>query len=208
MSIHCTRCRHRNVPMARFCARCGSLLATPATPGGSCGILPLLLLMAVGCFWLAGPLGSFLGHTRTSRPHFFTSRVERHYDLTAAKADALYTLLAPNHVQVLVGREQGGVFVKGTRREVEVLDRFIDLLTRFHGWDAFSLRQTMMGLQPTWDVQRTYKLGDRQARALYQLLAFQDVPVAVAQHCSGIHIDATAEDQQTLGQLVAILKGY
>lgn len=39
------------------------------------------------------------------------------------------------------------------------------------------------------------------------ILAFNDVPVPVGQHCSGVSIDANAEDQHTLGQPVAILNG-
>lgn len=207
MSVHCTRCGHPNMSMARYCARCGRGLASQAIASGSTGLLPLLILMGVGFFWLAGPVGSFIGRSPRCRTPYPASRIDRHYNLPDAKADALFTLLAPNHVRVQVSREHQGLAIRGTPDQVDVLDQFVDLVTRFHGFEAQDLHQTMTHLQPTWQVRRDYRLRESQARYLYKILAFNDVPVLVEQNTAGVSIDANAEDQHTLSQLVAILNG-
>lgn len=207
MSIHCTRCGQPNMPVARYCARCGRSLGSQAVASGSTGLLPLLILMGVAFFWLAGPVGNFIGRSPLCWTRSSAHRIDRQYELSDAKADALFKLLAPKHVRVRVSREHHGVAIRGTDDEVEVLDRFVQLVTRFHGFNAPDMHQTMTYLQPTWGVRRDYRLRDSQARYLYNILAFNDVPVLVGQHGSGVSIDANAEDQHTLGQLVAILRG-
>ena len=168
--------------------------------GGGAGWLILL----VPAFLLFGPYqpGWLSWPGQKSAP-----RVQRAYDLVPAKAAALHHLLAPRDVRVLVSWSESRVSVKGTEREVEILDRFVALLNRVDCCNAACVSAHMDKARRTWTTSRNYKLSRGKGAALFNILAFDDVPVLVSGSKSKICVQASPDDQKTIWHVVNILKG-
>lgn len=211
MFLECPHCRRRNPHHARFCATCGRRLdyvrscttAKSRGGGGGAGLAIGLILVAL-----------FLGF----RPHHLvrwgrravsatTPTVRRAFDLPPAKADALFNLIAPSDIKVIVGRRHGGVFIKGTPNEAETLERFAELLTRLEGWDGNTIEHIIGSLRRQPTVTETYRLPAEKVRALIDILKFDDVPVLVSGGGRKVRVIATPEDQQTICEVVDIMRG-
>jgi hypothetical protein len=135
------------------------------------------------------------------------SLVQRTFEMPAAKADAMFVLLRPSDIKVIVGRCQGGVFIKGTPAELEVVGDLVELVTRLESSDTGCLDDVIRDLRGTWTCRRTYELPHRKAMAFHKILAFDDVPVLVHGYTSRVIVDATEADQKLLADVVSILRG-
>lgn len=133
--------------------------------------------------------------------------VEREYDLNPDKAKAVFDLLAPSDVKVLVGQRDGGVYIKGTPREARVLDAFVKILTRHADRNVTDVSAFIQEMRPTWNTRKTYRLPPPKADALYEVLAFGDVPVLVSRADNGITVEATKDDQAVITNVVRIVNG-
>jgi hypothetical protein len=209
MLKECIHCRHCNPPHANYCGRCGHAFADarwvrPTPPRTSCRSGAGWVLLLVPLFLIFGP-----GHWKpTCMSQGRADRnVARTYALSEDKADALFNLLAPRDVRVLVSRCDGGVCVKGTAREVEILDHLTALVTRVQGRNVGCVERYMNRLRPSWTSSETYGLTRHKATTLFHLLAFDDVPVGVSARKSKIRVDANPTDQQTIADIVNILNG-
>jgi hypothetical protein len=209
MLKECTNCRHRNPQHANYCGRCGQAydLADgyqPVPRRTSCGSGAGWLLLLVPVFLIFGP--SRWQPTCVSK--FRADRdVARTYSLPEDKADALFNLLAPRDVRVLVSRCEGGVCVKGTLREIEILDHLTGLLTRVRCESSSCIDHYMDQVRSSWTSSEKYNLSRHKASTLYHLLAFEDVPVGVSARKSKIRVDANSTDQATIRGVVNILAG-
>ena len=203
-------CRQQNPPHANFCCRCGQRLDTTGScrpesrrkrrSGGGGWLLLLVLLFSI--------LGLHKGGC-VSWPRWQTSpAVEQFYELAPPKAAALYHLLAPRDVRVLVRRSEGRVSVKGTEREIAILDGLVALLNRVDCQSEGCLNAYMARARHTWTTSRQYKLSRQKAAALFNLLAFDDVPVLVSGRKSKVRVEASPDDQKTIWHVVNILKGH
>lgn len=128
------------------------------------------------------------------------------FELPKAKADALFNLLAPDHVPVLVGRSDDGVIVRGTSDQANVVNDFVALLTRLDHLRYPDRRRSIEHARPTWTTSKTYPLREPQAESLWRLLAFEDVPVLVRRDGPHVRVDATPEDQRIIERLVRIVR--
>jgi hypothetical protein len=135
------------------------------------------------------------------------SQDRKAFPLENAKADAVFKLLAPNHVQVLVSRTPDGIAVQGTSTEVDAVARFVELITRDAGKNYSTDQAALAELRKGWDTQQSYKLPEESAEALFAVLAFDDVPVLVAHAPDGISIEAGKRDQKVIARMVRILNG-
>ena len=133
--------------------------------------------------------------------------VKRLYELPRAKAEALFALLAPDDVKVFVGPDPEGVKIKGTAQEAKILDAFVNLLTREEGQAIDDPAAFIEKLRKTWNTERSYKLPGPKADALFNILAFPDVPVLVSRSDSGVHVEASENDQKVLAGVVGIMHG-
>lgn len=131
----------------------------------------------------------------------------REIELPKAKADALYTLLAPELVKVSVSPRSEGVQVSGTTREVNAVVAFAGLLTRDEGKDYMVDQAALEALRQTWDSQHTYPLPRVRADALFAALSFSDVPVMVSPAPGGVTVEASAKDHEVIRDFVRILRG-
>jgi len=133
--------------------------------------------------------------------------VERTIELPTAKADAVFQLLAPPNVRVVVSRAPGGLTVRGTAREIESVVAFTGLLMRDNGKDYTADAVALDALRKTWDSKKTYPLPRPAADALFTALAFNDVPVFVSNVPDGLTIEASAADQRVIHRMVRIMQG-
>ena len=136
-----------------------------------------------------------------------THTVRRDLDLPPAKAEALFNLIAPSDIKVIVGRRHGGVFITGTPGEAETLERFAELLTRLESWDGDTVEQIIGSLRSQPTIAETYRLPHQKVRALIDILKFDDVPVLVSGGGRKVRVIATPEDQQTIREVVDIIRG-
>ncbi len=222
MSTECRRCRHQNPERARFCGRCGQGLFAQARetldslPGptprirkkrcrGPGSLLLLLCLGAIGICWVGnrGP------HRSIAR----SGESKRNLFLNSAKAQAMFDLLAPKDVAVIVGPNHHGRFnggrvisVSGTPEEVRTVQQFAELLTRLEDEPWFRDRESISG-PSTGMCERTYRLRRSNAKALTKMLSFDDVPVFVTRLGSRLAVSATNEDHRTICGIVRILGG-
>ncbi|HRX86847.1 MAG TPA: hypothetical protein P5572_17620 [Phycisphaerae bacterium] len=133
--------------------------------------------------------------------------VEREIKLPSAKASALFNLLAPQRVRVLVDKTSDGVSVRGTEAEVDAIAAFGKLLTRDAGTNYATDEAALEKLKKTWDSEETYQVPQDSLAALYATLAFDDVPVYVDVAEGGVSVQATKDDQAVVRRMVKIVKG-
>jgi len=209
MLRECTHCRHRNPHHANYCGRCGQAFANarwvrPTPPRTSCRSGAGWVLLLVPLFLIFGP-----GHWKPTcvSQNRALRNVQRTYALSEDKADALFNLLAPGDVHVLVSRCESGVCIKGTAREVEILDHLAALLMRVQCQSSGCVERYMNQVRPSWTASESYNLSRHKASTLFQLLAFEDVPVGVSARKSKIRVDANITDQETIRGIVNILNG-
>jgi len=209
MLRECTNCRHVNAPHANYCGRCGQAFPQPGlaepvarttTHRGGAG----WLLLLVPLFIIFGR-----GDRRPACTPYFRPgpAVQRAYALAGEKADALFSLLAPRDVRVLVSRCDGGIHVTGTAREIEILDHLAALLTRVQCSSRSCIERYLAEVRPSWTSTRMYELSPHKASGLFRLLAFEDVPLGVSARKSKVRVDANTTDQETVQGLVNILNG-
>lgn len=134
-------------------------------------------------------------------------QVSRSFDLDDGKAGAIFLLLSPDNVRVLVSRTQTGINIKGTPREVNTLTEFIGILTRDTGKDYNADPAALAELRKTWNSEKTYTLPQSVADALFVTLAFNDVPVYVTRTDDGINVQAVNTDQKIIAQITQIARG-
>ena len=133
--------------------------------------------------------------------------VERDFDLCSDKADAMFRLLAPRDIKVIVGRRHEGVNIRGTPREIAVLADFVELITRYGGQSAGEVRAHINYAKHHGAKTRTYKVSKSKGRVLYEILAAADVPVLVSGSARKVRVEALPHDHETLRQVVEILRG-
>ena len=134
-------------------------------------------------------------------------QIERAFVMPPAKADALYELLRPSTVRVIVGRNGDGVYIRGTSEEVDTITALVDLLTREQCALEHRCDERMNELRPTFNTTQRHKLARSRASALAALLAFEDVPVLVSRRSTKVTVEASRADQATLRRVVDILRG-
>ena len=213
MNIICPTCKRTNPPNARFCACCGRALRRQGGGRIAVGAFPALVVILGIVLWSGGlrgcPGGGLVSKARDAlRSRTSSHLVKRHFHLSPAKADAMFKLLAPSDIKVIVGRHNRGVNITGTPREAEILEEFVELLVRHEGSSKRELQQSIERLRSTWTKRQTYKLPRDKARSLFHVLAFDDVPVYVHGYPSRVIVDATERDQQTVAGVVEILHGH
>lgn len=142
-----------------------------------------------------------------AQPDLKTAEVQREYDLNPEKADALFELLAPGDVKVMVSRRDGGVLITGTSKEAKVFDAFVAILTRHNDRAVKDTDAFIEEMRPTWDTKETYKLPQPKADALYRILAISNVPVLVSRADSGVTVEASKADQQVIANVIRVVKG-
>lgn len=222
MSTECRQCRHQNPERARFCGRCGhgllaqnreTLHSLPGpTPrirkkrcGGPGGLLLLLCLGAIGVCWV--------GNRGPHRSISWSGPSKQHLSLDPAKAQALFNLLAPDDVAIIVGPHHHGRFnggrvisVSGSSEEVLIVRQFAELLARMEDGRWFGDHESIGG-PSAGTCERTYRLRRSRAKALAKMLSFGDVPVVVTRLGSRLAVSATIEDHRTIAGIVRILGG-
>lgn len=195
----CVRCKRGNPPFARFCGSCGTEL--PVRAQRSCcgsGAGPVI---AVGVFFALFALGILPNPRREYRNARVAAvdRVEHTFHIASAKARAMFDLLAPDDVRVLVGRRDDAVYVRGTSSDVRTVERFVDLLTRSASRQTAGRRD--------W-FERKYELTKEKAKLLSSALAPSDVPVLVSLcEYDAVCVQASPHDHTTIANMVAILRG-
>ncbi len=132
--------------------------------------------------------------------------VTRQLDLPPDKADAVFDLLSPRDVPVLVRRTDKGVSVRGTTGEVHALVKLAELLTREQGQAIEG--ETEGKLSKAWNAQASFSgLNDQQADALFRTLAFKDVPVLVSRHLDEVTVAGSRQDVDVVKDVVKIIRG-
>lgn len=151
-------------------------------------------------------IGQSVAMTATSQTADDRS-VEKLLDLTPEKADALFALLAPQDIKVLVGRRNQGVHVRGTAKEVATLEALAELMMRESDREITDPQKFIEELEGTWDSASVYKLPKPAGEALLTVLAFPDVPVLVADQSDGIGVRASKRDQAVIADVARIQQG-
>ena len=197
MDRECRRCQAQHASHANFCSVCGLRLTTYRRAS------------TVKSGWLA--LAVFAAAFLTFG--VFTLSLTRHVTITRSiqlphsNADAVFQLLRPRDVKVVVSRESNGIRVSGTPGEVAAVDQFTQLLTRHQGCFAHEVEQRMTESRKDWSTRKKYKLSHSKAKMLFDALAPEDIPVLVQRTGRYVRVDATREDQQTVRGMVSILRG-
>jgi hypothetical protein len=211
MFRECPDCRRRNPHNARFCATCGRRLdyarCGPATKSGSGGAGLALGLVLIALFLGFRPLHLVSWGRRAVTRATAQPTVRREFNLPDDKADAFYRLIAPSDIKVIVGRREGGVFIKGTPSEAESMTRFAELLTRLEGRDGNTVEHIINSLRSQPTETETYLLLRSKVNALINILKFKDVPVLVSGGGRKVRVIAAPNDQQTIREVVHILHG-
>lgn len=197
MARQCTVCRKSYPSQANYCAVCGRpLVADGITPSSRNARLAMAVvisaLITYAVFAVARPEVEIEG---------------RFFDLPLAKAAAVFKLLEPRNVKVLVSKDGGRIQINGTGRECDVLADFVGLIGRFGGQPDCEIQRGMEHARKSWTTRQTYKLPKSKAKALFDALAPDDVPVLVSLRGRRLQIDASPTDQATLKHLVEILRG-
>ena len=218
LTKHCPVCSQENTAMARYCARCGTALpvARTAPVGDELRNFALIVAALAVVVTTVVAFRMAAGSSRYERIVTSGPTIRRDFQLSNAKADAMHALIAPADVRVIVGRRKGGILLKGTSGELDILDRFVELVTRLDGLDAAEMNAAMARARRTWTTTATYRLASGHARALWRILAFDDVPVLVSGGTSKIwvwgrkskiRVEAAPEDQEIVRGVVNILHG-
>lgn len=214
MDRMCRSCRRTYPPHARFCGRCGrpfppTIQPTPAPKHTSRSFRPAKLLGSLTLFIFASAF--VLSFARTGGVLFPTawhsSRI--FLSMPAPKADALFDMLAPDHVRVLVSRQSDGVLVQGDDGELRALLALQSLVTRLDGKAPRYVESQIrrLGSDDSASVRRYDLHGRKTAKRLYRLLAFDDVPVIVHRDGASLIVRASAGDHDVLAAVTRILLG-
>ena len=221
MAKTCSTCQRSYAAHARFCALCGRPLVPTRPSGGPSRAARNLGLVAAAVVAVTTALIVF-GSTRHSPSppregwSRFTSLVDgwsvptikRHFDLPRGKTDELFELLAPRDIKVVVGHRDDVLSAEGTVNELDALNAFAELLTRYSHVSELRVRNHVALLRPQWTDQRTYKLPKANARALFKVLRADDVAVGVSYNGKRhVSVNAAPADQKTVRRMVEILRG-
>ncbi len=169
---------------------------------GAAGLVVVVFALA------AVALAAFLFSGRNDSPIRTGPKIEMVFPLQASKADAVYEMLSPSDIHVIVGRNNGeGVHVRGTSREMRAIEQFIDLLSRAGKHPDIDPVAFVERQKSTWTDRERFKLTRKKAKALAKLLAYNDVPVLVSRNGSRVTVEGTEDDIRTVRAIVEILKG-
>ncbi len=213
MNPVCPKCHQDNPARARFCGACGTGLHTAA------GRYPRLPHRS-GLFVLVAVIGIWLVATRPPRVlskvaslgprllnRVFQQSSHRMIDLDESKSRALYNLLAPRDVHVVVGWDDGRINVRGSAEEVDTLVALAGILSRAeHTGDGFN-RSWKQAYSVRDRIERTYRLHPEKSHKLSQLLGQADLTLEVSDASDGISIIASIEDHAVMDHMVKILNG-
>ncbi len=197
MARQCTVCQKSYLSQANYCAICGRpLVTTGITVGSRNGRLVLAVMISA--------VATFAVFAATRSPVQIESRF---FDLPSAKAAVVFNLLKPSDIKVIVKRDGDRIEIRGTHRECDVLTDFAGLIGRYSGRPECEVRHQMERARKTWTTRETYRLPKSRAKALFDALAPDDVPVLVSWSGKRLRSDASPADQAILKQLVQILRG-
>jgi hypothetical protein len=132
---------------------------------------------------------------------------KRSFELPLSKASAVFNLLKPDDVKVIVYQDAGCVQISGTERECEVISDLVGLITRYGGMSPGDVKRRMDRARRGWTTKQTYRLPESKAAALFKVLAPDDVPVLVGRRGERVQVAATREDQRIIRGVVRILHG-
>ncbi|MFQ5590369.1 MAG: zinc ribbon domain-containing protein [Phycisphaerae bacterium] len=228
MDVPCINCHHPNPAEASFCSRCGMNLAAVRGRSRPTALANVALLVGAAVSLAAAstalePLrytwqrlpedaGLFLDYAAGAGSNDYGRTLEpaidRDYDLCEHKAQAMFNLLAPKDIAVIVSRRGGGVHVQGTPWEIRALDRFVELITRKNHQDRDGVRRYVKSLLRTSETTKEYRLPPEKREVLGSILALDDVPLLVISNSQDrLTVTATAPDQSTVSDVVQILRG-
>ena len=182
---------------ANFCALCGSPLVT------ICGS-PVARNFGLGLFIIVAALITYVVFAATRSAPVMEDRC---FELPSTKSAALFELLKPRDIKVLVRKDAGCVQITGTPKESDVLTAFVKLITRYSGAPAHEVQRRMSQARRDWTTRRTYKLSKAKAKTLFNILAPDDVPVLVSWSGKRLRVDASPKDQEIIRHVVEILRG-
>ena len=206
MAMRCTVCSQRYPAHARYCALCGRplvvLKASPETRNVALVLAVIIAAATTLAVFGAAKISGARGWITTP-----ATTVYRDFNLSPDKADAMFRLLAPRDIKVIVGRYDQGVNIQGTPREVAVLADFVELITRYRGQSAGEVRSHINYAKRHGAKTRAYKVSKSKGRVLYEILAADDVPVLVSGSARKVRVEAMPHDHETLRQVVKILRG-
>ncbi|MCH7870640.1 MAG: hypothetical protein IID33_02970 [Planctomycetes bacterium] len=209
MRISCLACGQRNPTHALFCWECGvELCPADAVPRRKSGFGWASLLVVVLVVTAAAFIHSVDDRAAVARSDV-ERMIERDFDLDREKCGPLFDLLALEEVGSLwVGRLSEGVRVEGTPAAIGALERFVELVTRLDHLNPRDVKSNMSRFRRTWETSRTYELPQRVRDALFQVLAFDDVPVLVDRRGSSrLEVDASPFDQRIVSDMIEVLGG-
>jgi len=217
VTLTCPTCYQHNAAYARYCERCGNALPahTPnvrSNPWANAALVTTAALSLMTAFFAVNPYGSMWSNSRGALveryrdPSSLVIR-SRDYYLGADKAQAVFDLLSPADVDVVVRKRRDGLSVEGADWELAALDRFVELMQRKQGQDRASVREHIDRILRASSSVEKYRLSRNKREALHQILAFDDVPVLVTDGWRNVQVQATEEDQETIRAVVEILGG-
>ena len=197
MPRDCPTCCRQYPSEANFCAICGRTLVLAVAPPGGRGVM-----LVLGCVISAAITYGVFAATGSAGP------IEnRRIELPGAKATALYNLLRPDGIRVVVGRQGGRLDIRGTAGECGTVTAFAEIITRCAGKPADQINHCMAHHRELWSTRQTYRLSSHMARVLFDALSPNDVPVLVSQDGKRVSVSASGADQETVRRFVEILRG-
>ena len=207
MSKRCTACNRLFPNDAAFCAICGkSLSVDHGATHASAGARGLAVLLAAA---VTAVTAFTIYHFSNSNPPSSdldpsVPMVWRELELPQDKAAMLFQLLRPNDIKILVDRDDCRLKVNGSPGEVATIIGLGELITRFQGVPVRHIKAHLSKIRLS---KKDYKLSRSSACRLFDLLAFDDVPVWVARKGKSLQISADPRDQQVLANFANILRG-
>ena len=209
MDMTCSQCNQQNPAEAEFCGRCGAALRRvgPHPRFNPVAGFALVGAAALSLMTAATAVQSAWAPPSPSPRHISVELLDREYALSFSKSDQLFHMLKPDDIQVVVRRQDGGIGITGTQWEVDVLDRFVELINRKHDQDKATVLRYIDRSLKTSDTQERYRLPSHERNALFKILQADDVPVLVDNSWGGVGVQATAEDQETIREVAEILRG-
>ena len=221
MGKTCSTCQRSYPAHARFCALCGRPLVSPRPSAGpsptkrNLGVLAAAVVAVVTALIVFGSARNSPSPPREGWSRFTSwadswsvPTIKRHFDLPHNKTEELFELLAPRDIKVVVGRRDDGLSAEGTVNELDALNSFAELLTRYDHIAERKVRNHVALLRPQWTDHRTYKLPKAKARVLFKVLRADDVAVGVSYNGKRhVRVNAAPADQKTVRRMVEILRG-
>lgn len=128
-------------------------------------------------------------------------RMGQAYEMTDGDhADALYELLAPAEVKVIVSRSGDTIAIQGTGEEHATLESALQLL----GW--IERDEVFERMRQGDSVPCVYRLGPEHADAVYDMLAPDDVKVFVSRSgVDAVSVNATQQEHEVLDRFFSLL---